>query len=251
MPLTLTVLGCAGSSYDPELGQPCSSYLLETPSVAVMLDCGFGSFASYLEIAETTQLDAIFISHAHRDHSRDAEAFVSRPSAWRERPRVLALRSTMEALSFDIESTDAEAIVVDDERALDCAEFRIECSVTTHQISTLAALLTLGGSRVVYSSDTGPGWSPPARFHGPEIAIVESTLGSRSPSSSAFHLDAEEAARLAQSLDARTTLITHVPPRESGRVRLDIAKRAAPEREFLLAETGQRFRVEPWGCESL
>jgi ribonuclease BN (tRNA processing enzyme) len=209
-----------------------------------MLDCGFGSFASFLENARTTKLDALFISHAHRDHSFDTEAFVTFPSAWRDRPRVLASRVTIDALQFDIESTDSEVIVVDDASVVDCKAFRLECSATTHQMATLAAQITLGGSRVVYSSDTGPGWTPLPAFHGPDAAILECSLESRGPSSSLFHLDAQEAAVLARSLDARTTLITHVPPRENGQVRLAIAKRTAPEREFLLAATGQRLVVE-------
>jgi ribonuclease BN (tRNA processing enzyme) len=240
----LTVLGCAGSTYDADLRHPCSSYVLETPGAAIALDCGFGSFASYLKNARTTQLDALFISHAHRDHSFDVEAFVTFASAWRDRPRVLASGATLGALRFDIESSDAEVIVVDDGSDVDCGRFRLECSLTTHQMATLAAQVSLGGSRLVYSSDTGPGWSPPPGFHRPDVALLESTLERRESSSTPFHLDAQEAAALAETLEARTTVITHVPPRESGQVRLDIAKRAAPQREFVLAATGQRLHVE-------
>ena len=243
MPLTLSVLGCAGSTYDPDLTRPCSSYVLASDSAAVMLDCGFGSFSSYLENARTTRLDAIFITHAHRDHCFDAEAFVTFAPAWRERPRVIASRATIDTLSFDL-SSSAEVLVVADGSAVDVGLLRVECSATTHQMATLATQVSLEGSRVVYTSDTGPGWSPPARFCGSDLAILECTLESRSESSSPFHLDAQEAATLAGTLDARKTMITHVPPRESGQVRLDIAKRAAPAREFLLAVTGQRLSVE-------
>jgi ribonuclease BN (tRNA processing enzyme) len=242
--VTLTVLGCAGSSYDAELRHPCSSYLLEMPQAAVMLDCGFGSFASYLENARTTQLDAIFLSHAHRDHSIDVEAFVTFPTAWRARPRVLASRATIGALQFDLDWTGTDVIIVDDRSEVDFETFRVECSATTHQMATLAAQISIGGSRVVYSSDTGLGWSPPPTFLRPDVALLECTLASRDASSSSFHLAAQEAAALAQSLDARTTLLVHVPPRESGQVRLELAKRAAPERNFLLAATGQRLLVE-------
>jgi ribonuclease BN (tRNA processing enzyme) len=209
-----------------------------------MLDCGFGSFASFLENARTTRLDAAFISHAHRDHSFDAEAFVTFPSVWRDRPRVLASLATVRALQFDLESTGAEVIVIDEGSVVESESFRLECSATTHQIATLAAQMTLGGSRVVYSSDTGPGWTPPPAFLRPDVAILECTFESRDEFSPPFHLDAQEAAVLAQSLDARRTLITHVPPRESGQVRLEIARRTAPDHEFLLAATGQRLFVE-------
>jgi ribonuclease BN (tRNA processing enzyme) len=241
---TLTVLGCAGSSYDGDKKHPCSSYLLESSRAAVMLDCGYGSFASYLENARGTQLDALFISHAHRDHSLDVEAFVTVASAWRDRPHVIASRATIGALQFDIESTDADLTVVDDAYQVGGDAFRIECSSTTHQMATLATQVSLGGSRLVYSSDTGPGWSPPPSFLRPDVALLECTLESRTMTSSPFHLDATEVAALAETLEARTTLLTHVPPGESGQVRLEKAKRAAPGREFVLAATGQRLRVD-------
>jgi ribonuclease BN (tRNA processing enzyme) len=240
----LTVLGCAGSTYDADLKHPCSSYLVETPWAAVLLDCGFGTFASYLENARTSRLDALFISHAHRDHSCDVEAFVTLPSVWRDRPRVLASAATIGALQFDLDSLDTDVVVVDDGSEVDLAAIRIECSATTHQMATLAAQVSLGGCRLVYSSDTGPGWFPPPAFHRPDVALLESTLERRVASSTPFHLDAQEAAALAEALNAQATVITHVPPRESGQVRLDIAKRAAPGRDFLLAATGQRLRVE-------
>jgi ribonuclease BN (tRNA processing enzyme) len=242
VPLTLTVLGCAGSTYDADLQHPCSSYLLEAPPVAVLLDCGFGSFASYLERAPTTKLDAIFLSHAHRDHSFDVEAFVTFTSAWRDRPRVIASSATTSALAFNIADA-AGVIVVDDGSDVDLDAFRVECSVTTHQMATLGAQLSLEGSRVVYSSDTGPEWRFPSEFRRPDLALLECTLDSRGPSSSPFHLDVREMVTIAEALDAQTTLITHVPPRESGQVRLDMAKRLAPERDFVLAATGQRLRV--------
>jgi ribonuclease BN (tRNA processing enzyme) len=242
--LALTVLGCAGSTYDAELQSPCSSYLLETPRAVVMLDCGYGSFAALKESAPTTKLDAIFVSHAHRDHSFDLEALVASPSAWRGQPRVIASYATTGALAFNIETTDADVILVDEASNLDCGSFRIECSGTTHQMATLAVHVVLGEYRVVYSSDTGPGWSPPLTFRGANVALIECTIETRRESSSPFHLDAGEAADLADALGARTTVITHVPPRENGQVRLEVARRVAPAREFLLAATGQRLLVD-------
>lgn len=208
-----------------------------------MLDCGFGSFPSYLENARGSRLDALFISHAHHDHSFDVEAFVTFPSAWRNRPRVVASQATIGALPFDLRSTDADVVVVEDGGEIAYAQFRLECSTTTHQMATLATHISLGGSRLVYSSDTGPGWLPPPTFREPEVALLESTLERRAASSSPFHLDAQEAAALAELLDARLTMITHVPPHQSGQVRLDLAQRAAPGREFFLAASGQRLRL--------
>ncbi|MGH3733982.1 MAG: MBL fold metallo-hydrolase [Acidimicrobiales bacterium] len=243
-PLTLTVLGCAGSSYDADLSHPCSSYLLETQEAAVMLDCGFGSFASYLENAFTSRLDAIVVSHAHGDHSFDLEAFLTFPSAWRDVPRVLASQATLVA-SSQLEVANAEVIVVDDGSDVVLDTFRVECSRTTHQMPTLATQISMNGRRVVYSADTGPGWHVPPSFRGPDLAILECTIETRDGDSSPFHLDSEEVAALAQSLEAQRTLLTHLPVHADGSARLVRAMGAAPRRDFLLAVTGQRHVIEP------
>jgi ribonuclease BN (tRNA processing enzyme) len=241
-PLTLTVLGCAGSSYDPDLQHPCSSYLLETREAAILLDCGFGSLASFLEHAPGTRLDAIVISHAHGDHTADLNGFLSFASAWRERPHVIASRETWSAIAGQLAAGDVDMFVADGS-LVEGSSFRVECSATTHQIATLAVQITMGDVRVVYSADTGPGWLFPPSFLKPDLAILECTLEVRDDESSPYHLDAREVGALAQSLGAIQTIVTHVPPQGNALARLELVRRAAPGREFLLAATGESVVV--------
>ena len=244
-PLTLTVLGCAGSSYDPDLQDPCSSYLLETHEAAVLLDCGFGSFASFLSHAHDCRLDAIVVSHAHGDHRADVDAFLSFTSAWRGRPRMIASRETLTAISDQVSTNDVEMIVVADGSLFEGSGFLVEFSATTHQIATLAIQVTMRDVRVVYGADTGPGWRVPPSFQRPDLAILECSLEVRDDQSSPYHLDAREVGDLAQSLNALRTMVTHVPPRGDALARLKRARRAAPERDFLLAVTGESVVVGP------
>jgi ribonuclease BN (tRNA processing enzyme) len=220
--------------------------LLDTEDAAVLLDCGFGSFASFLENTLPSRLDAIVVSHAHGDHSADLDDFLCFASAWRERPRVIASRETFSAMNREVPASDVDMIVVEDGSLVECSSFRVECSSTTHQMATLAVQVTMGGVRVVYSADTGPKWRVPSAFHRPDVAILECTLETRDAASSPFHLDAREVGALAQSLDALRTIVTHVPPHESALARLDLVRRAAPEREIALAITGQRLVVGPF-----
>lgn len=235
------MLGCAGSSYDPSRKVPCSSYLCESPSAAVLLDCGFGSFASSWKNARATRLDAIVLSHAHRDHAFDVGEFVASASAWRERPRVIASGATFDSL--DLDEREVEEIVVEDGDHVDLLSFGLDFSLTTHQIPTLAIQVSANVARIVYGADTGPGWEVPMSFRGPDLAILECTIDARDASSSPFHLDADELVLLSEIIDPRTTMVTHVPPGDNERVRLERAKRAAPHREFLLATTGLRLVV--------
>lgn len=235
----ITVLGCAGSSYDQTLRQPCSSYLIETEDAALLLDCGQGSFVSYNELAPETRLDAIFVSHAHADHVADLEAFMSSLEIWRDRPRLLASEETMAAIvRAPLELVDDILIVASDGSRVDVANFAMEFSQTTHQMANLATCVSIGRRRVVYSADTGPSWVVPANFVGADLALVECTLEIRSGADSAFHLDAAELAALAHGLSARTTVITHVPTGASTEVRLEIVRRLAPDLEFVGARTG-------------
>lgn len=231
---SLTVLGCAGSSYDPALGVACSSYLLESDDAVVLLDCGFGSFASFRALAPEARLDAMVLSHAHPDHVADVERFCD-AGPWRHGPLVLAGRSAVESLSSERE---VPVISVCDGETVSHDGFEATFSRTRHQIPTLGVGVVLGGKRVVYSADTGPGWSFPPSFRRADLAIIECTFLERSDASTPYHLDASEAAELADDLAATRTLLTHVPPGEDGLRRLKLFQRGAASRDVALAEVG-------------
>src|SRR6266540_5012428 len=71
--IRLTVLGACGTY--PSAGRACSGYLLEATSggrvARVWVDTGSGSLANLLRYATLPQLDAIWLSHLHVDHSSD------------------------------------------------------------------------------------------------------------------------------------------------------------------------------------
>lgn len=235
----VTVLGSSGSSYDEELRLPCSSYLIETADTAILLDCGYGSFESYLDHASDSLIDAIFVSHAHADHVADLEAFMNCAKVWRSRPRLLASSETMAYIAPDPDSLPEGTLVfVTEGTRLTMSYFEAEFSRTTHKMPTHAACIYIGGRRVVYCADTGPTWVIPTQFVGADLAILECTLEIRNERSSSFHLDAQEAGSLARELSAHRTLITHIPPRESGEARLMIVQGTAPSENSMLATLG-------------
>ncbi|SNQ51491.1 Beta-lactamase domain protein [Frankia canadensis] len=67
--MRLTVLGCRQGM--PADGQPSSSYLVETGSARLLLDCGPGAATALSSVAHPSDLDAIIISHLHADHCYD------------------------------------------------------------------------------------------------------------------------------------------------------------------------------------
>jgi ribonuclease BN (tRNA processing enzyme) len=213
--------------------------LVESAEAAILLDCGFGAFESYLAHAPDAVIDAIFVSHAHADHVADLEAFMDSASVWRNRPRILASPETMAHIApNEAAIPEGTLVFVSSGTRLELSTFDAEFSRTTHKMPTLAACFFLGGHRVVYCADTGPTWVVPRMFVGADLAIVECTLEVRNADSSRFHLDAQEAGLLARELSAHQTLITHVPPNEGGEARLSIAQGNRSMLAFHLATAG-------------
>lgn len=238
---SLTVLGCAGSSYDAALGIACSSYLLESDDSGLLLDCGFGSFASVNALARVVRLDAIFVSHAHSDHVADLQRFCESP-LWRDSPLVLAERSTVESLTVE-RGLAARIHFVGDAETVGVGGFEATFSVTRHQIPTLGVRVVAGGRSVVYSADTGPGWMFPPSFRRANLAIIECTWLERSEASTPYHLDAREAAELANELAAHATLLTHVPPGDDGPSRLELVQCSGVSSDVSLAAVGKTMAI--------
>jgi len=240
--VTVTVLGCSGSHFDEELRVPCSSYLIECSEGAVLLECGFGSYESYRRFATDVLLDALFVSHAHADHVADLQLFLDDPRLWRDRPRLVGSSATLEVIAPASDTlVEGSLVMVSEDTSLRLPFVEATFSLTAHQIPTLAVTVLLGGRRLVFSGDTGPTWTAPSAFLGADLAILECTLEKRNTTSSSFHLDAAEVGRLSKDLSVARTLITHVPPRESGETRLHIAHDVAPKVEFSLAYPGLRM----------
>ncbi|MFB7589285.1 MBL fold metallo-hydrolase [Streptomyces sp. NPDC056169] len=67
--LRITVLGSATPF--PRPGNPCSGYLVEGGGVRVWVDAGTGTLAELQRYAALGDIDAVWISHLHADHSAD------------------------------------------------------------------------------------------------------------------------------------------------------------------------------------
>jgi ribonuclease BN (tRNA processing enzyme) len=156
----------------------------------------------------------------------------------------MAAPATVDALAFDPVSTGLTLLdFVGDGIRVAGNGFVAEFSSTRHHIPTLGVQVTIGGSRVVYSADTGPGWPYPTAFRLADVAIVECTLETRDETSPPDHLDAREVADLVGEMAPLSTLITHVPPSENSDRRRELVAQYAPETQILLARTGLTMEI--------
>lgn len=67
--MELTVLGCA-TPY-PSVDNPCSGYLVSHGDTRVWMDAGTGTLGPLQRHTRLAEIDAIWISHLHADHSAD------------------------------------------------------------------------------------------------------------------------------------------------------------------------------------
>lgn len=177
MGLSLTILGCGGTYAGP--GNACSSYLLRTATTTVLCDLGPGALANAQRHIDLVDVDAIVLTHEHADHWTDLPVARNVYRYVLDRPLLpifatagtqalaRALCGAGEPFAWTTITDGATAAVGD-------MAFRF--SRTDHPVETLAVLAEADGASLVYSADTGPGWSPLAFGVRPDLALVEATF---------------------------------------------------------------------------
>ena len=220
MPLAITVLGSSGTWSSATSG--CSGYLVDDGTSRIWIDCGPGSFSALQQHCELKEVDAIVVTHDHPDHCmelpviRNAMRFgldIERMPFYSPRG-VLAL---MEALLGTRGITPSfEPKMVGDRSVARVGAMKLSFSRTDHPVETLAVRIESDeqpGRGIVYSSDTGPGWSV-AKL-GPDIAlaVVEATfLDAETGETSGVHRTAAFTGQDARDAGVERLVLTHITP---------------------------------------
>jgi ribonuclease BN (tRNA processing enzyme) len=210
----LTVLGSSGS-YGSPAGGACSGYLVRAAANVVWLDCGNGSFANLQQHADPAELTAVVITHSHPDHCVDIYGLhvLNKYGLERARLPVYApegVKKQLEPLVGQWADTFDWRLVGDgDTVAIDGVDLCF--SRTDHPPPTMAVEIAHDGKRIVYTSDTGPGWSCDAFGTGADLVLSEATYQHddiRAP----IHLSARQAGDAARTAGARHLMLTHLWP---------------------------------------
>ena len=219
MTLSLTVLGCSGSYAGPD--GACTGYLVQSAEASVWLDAGPGTLANLQKHLDLADLDALILTHEHADH-------------WLEVPVLAnALRYYVERLGFPVFSNastrELAARVMDDPvgaaevynwttvkegSAITIGDQTWTFAETEHYVPTLATRVDCGDRSMIFTSDTGPGWSPTSLGDSPDVLLCESTFAVRSGDLEIQHLSATEAGGKAAECHAGKLVLTHHAPGE-------------------------------------
>lgn len=222
--MELTVLGCSGS-FGGVTRTACSGYLVRSGSTSLWMDCGNGTLPQLQAHVAPEELTGVVITHEHPDHCVDVYGLhvLLRFASERTGMPVYAPRSAFERLGSLVGDDWGDAFcweMIEDGDHVDVGGLALAFSRTDHPPPTYAVEVTGEGRRIVYTSDTGPGWSVEAFAPEADLVVSEATyLHDHRPT--AVHLSARQAGSAARAARARRLVLTHLWPSLDARATFD------------------------------
>lgn len=212
--MRITVLGCWGAYPNP--GEATSGYLLQTDKHNILLDCGSGVLANLLKCINKEDIDAVFISHFHHDHSSDIGClqYASKfAKVFKQRDLPLSIYANNKSdrfadLSFD-EYTVGKAISPD--VSLDLDGLKVTFRETVHREYNLAMRFEYKDKVLIYTGDLGPETDLASFCTGADLIICETSLFEHESGLFPGHMTTKETAEMAQSAGAKKLILTHFP----------------------------------------
>jgi ribonuclease BN (tRNA processing enzyme) len=224
--IRVTVLGACGTY--PAAGRACSGYLLDASSgdqqARVWVDAGSGSLANLLRYASLDELDAIWLSHLHVDHSSDLLVAyyalryggldppplpvpVYGPSGWAGHVQAFTTHELAEIEeAFEVhELYDREQVRL--------GPLELTAMATVHSVETYGLRATVAGATVAYSADSGPCDALAEMADGADLFLCESTWSDwPAAAPEPIHMTPTLAGRWAARAGAHRLVLTHLRP---------------------------------------
>lgn len=255
MTMRFTALGTGTVSLSPN--RSCAGYLLESPSLRLLLDCGSGIARRLAELGvEWQTITHVALTHFHIDHHGDLPTLIF---AWKYGflpPRSEPLEIIGPVGTADLLARLAAAygawvtapgfpLTVREIGPADTLELpggvTFRCHPVPHTPESVAYSMERGGRRIVYTGDTGPSAALAAWARGCDLLVCECSL----PAGMAIpeHLTPEQCGELAAVAAPGHLALTHFyPPVEQVDIRALVSERYAGP--VSLAADGWYFEIE-------
>lgn len=219
--MKLTILGSGTCIPNKQRGP--SGYLLETPKSKILLDCGGGTTWKLEQIGiNYLEIDHIFFSHIHPDHTGDLVPFLfaTKYSHFKERKKPLYLwggkgfarffDSLKKAYGHWIEP---ENLNIDELKGGSGTfdDFKIAATKVPHIESSQAYKIESEGKILVYSGDTDYSDSLINLAVNADLLVIECTLANESLKMKG-HLTPNEVIKTINEAKPKKVVITHLYP---------------------------------------
>ncbi|MDX3228229.1 MBL fold metallo-hydrolase [Streptomyces sp. ME19-01-6] len=218
--LRLTVLGCA-TPY-PSVDNPCSGYLVSSGNTRVWVDAGTGTLGPLQRHTRLDELDAIWISHLHADHSADlltayygllfADIRLTAPIPLYGPPGIadrLAGFLTNSPNRSPVESAFA-VTELHDGHEVTVGPMKLTSRAVAHGIPAFALRVEAGGRALVYSGDTAPCAALTDLAEGCDTLLCEAESAYAPAEGEQVHHTPEETGDTADAARAGRLIVTHV-----------------------------------------
>ncbi|MGW8889806.1 MBL fold metallo-hydrolase [Streptomyces sp. NPDC055749] len=222
----LTVLGSATPF--PSVANACSGYLLSAGGTHVWMDAGTGTLAELQRHITFEQVDAIWISHLHADHTADLlTAFYAALYSGIRLPTPIPLYGppgiagrlahflTNSARRSPIESA-FDVHELHDGHRVRIGPLELTSAAVVHGMPAFAVRIedmgAEGGGVLVYSGDTAPCESLVELAAGCDVLLCEADSSTVTADEPRVHHTPEEAGATARRAAAHRLVVTHVGP---------------------------------------
>ncbi|MFI1865317.1 MBL fold metallo-hydrolase [Streptomyces jumonjinensis] len=218
--LHLTVLGCATPYPSPD--NPCSGYLVSSGDTRIWVDAGSGTLGPLQRHVRLDELDAIWISHLHADHSADLlTAYYGALFADIRLPAPIPLYGpegiadrladylTNSPVRSPVESAFAITELYDGHRA-SVGSLRLTSRAVAHGIPAFAVRIEGAGASLVYSGDTAPCPALTELAQGSDVLLCEAESAQAPAEGEQVHHTPEDTGDTASAAGAGRLIVTHV-----------------------------------------
>jgi ribonuclease BN (tRNA processing enzyme) len=242
---TVTVLGCSGVYQTRDLA--ASGFLIEIDGGRWVVDMGGGTWRNLLTHIDYRDLNGVFLSHRHPDHTIDIwQLFHARHYGLVPESKIplWAPQETIDRLiAFDdgvAESFTLEP--VDETSEVKFGDARVTFARMQHPPVTLGVRIEHGDATLAYTADTGPEGDIEVIAAGANFFLCEATAQDADEPWWG-HMCARDAARIAASCSVDRLVLTHLRPESHRELSIEQARRAAPGLSIELATDGMVLEV--------
>ncbi len=149
--MKLTVIGNYGP-YPTKKGTATSCYLFED-KVKILLDFGSGSIANLSSVCDIEDIDYIFVSHLHFDHTSDLLPLRYLLSDKKKKMKIITQFSDSEYYKILFDAPQFEVINVDKNSTLNIGNLELSFFETKHPVQNLGIRIQ-GDKTFIYTGDT-------------------------------------------------------------------------------------------------
>lgn len=217
-------LYCIGSAGGYPLGDNgTTSYVVTSSDGAyhLLLDAGSGSALAIEEYIPVNDLDAVWLSHDHPDHSADMGIFqhlffLKKPASKKGLiPVYMNKNSSLWPIMMTDASTEPRQYLI--EEPMDMGPFKASFIKTTHPVECAAIRLEEKSTQKVLVFTADSGWQDSmVDFAKNADVLIADTNFPAAKGRNTIHMTSTEVATLANMAKVKQLVVSHIPPQADG-----------------------------------